>query len=110
MDRIRNLFRTLFNFFFNVDYCERCGHVIWNKNQTRCHHCDFRRRDANEKSWGLFAVGLVLPVIGSIIGIIAAIVCSKKGLNRKAKSAVGGALLGLLLWGLVAVLFALSFN
>ena len=100
MDRIRAIFRMIFRVLFNVRFCERCGGAIWHKNLTRCPHCDFRMRDADEKSWGLFALGL-LPAVGLIIGIVAAIVCRAKGKKRKAKSALVGALVGLLLVGVL---------
>lgn len=109
MDRIRAIFRIIFTTLFNVCYCERCGGAIWAKNVTRCPHCDFRMRDANEKSWGLFALGLI-PVIGFIVGIIAAIVCAAKGKSRKAKSAISGALIGLLLVAAAGTIAALAFE
>ena len=109
MDRIRAIFRIIFITLFNVRYCERCGGAIWAKNVTRCPHCDFRMRDANEKSWGLFALGLI-PVIGFIVGIIAAIVCAAKGKSRKAKSAISGALIGLLLVAIAGAIAVSAFG
>ena len=109
MDRIRAIFRIIFITLFNVRYCERCGGAIWAKNVTRCPHCDFKMRDANEKSWGLFALGLI-PVIGFIVGIIAAIVCAAKGKSRKAKSAISGALIGLLLVAIAGAIAVSAFG
>ena len=107
MDRIMWIFKNIFITLFNVRYCERCGKSIWNSNLTRCPRCDFRMRDADEKSWGLFALGLI-PVVGLISGIIASIVCSKKGYKRKAKSALSGAIWGLVLLVIAAVVIVLS--
>ena len=109
MDRIRAIFRIIFITLFNVRYCERCGGAIWAKNVTRCPHCDFKMRDANEKSWGLFALGLI-PVIGFIAGVIAAIVCAAKGKSRKAKSAISGALIGLLLVAIAGAIAVSAFG
>ena len=64
-------------------------------------------RDANEKSWGLFALGM-LPGIGIIVGIVAAIVCAIKGKTRKASSAISGVFAGLGLLAVAVVLFALG--
>ena len=102
MERIKAIFRMIFKTLFNVRFCERCGGVIWVDSITRCPHCDFRVRDADEKSWGLFALGLI-PVVGLISGIIAFFVCRSKGKKRKAKSAISGAFLGLLLTVIVGV-------
>lgn len=109
MERIRAIFRMIFVTLFNVSFCERCGGAIWHQNLTRCPHCDFRMRDADEKSRGLFALGMI-PVIGLISGIIAAIVCAAKGKKNKAKSALLGAFVGLLLLVAAAVVAALAFE
>ncbi len=102
MERIKAIFRMIFKTLFNVRFCERCGGVIWVDSITRCPHCDFRVRDADERSWGLFALGLI-PVIGLISGIIAGCVCSSRGKKRKARSAFSGAALGFALTALVGV-------
>ena len=107
MERIRAIFAYIFNVIFRVRYCERCGRSIWTKDLTRCPRCDFRMRDANEKSWGLFALSMI-PVIGVIVGIIAAIVCAIKGKPRKASSAISGVFAGLGVLAVAAVLFALG--
>ena len=109
MERIRAIFRMIFVTLFDVSYCERCGGVIWHKDLTRCPHCDFRMRDADEKSRGLFALGMI-PVVGLITGIIISIVCAARGKKRKAKSAISGALLGLLLLAIAGVIAALAFE
>ena len=64
-------------------------------------------RDADEKSWGLFALGMI-PAIGFLIGIIAAIVCAAKKKPRKAKSAISGAFAGLGILAVAGGLFALG--
>ncbi len=107
MERIKAIFRNIFRVLFNVRYCERCGGVIWTEKVTRCPHCDFRMRNADEKSWGLFALGLI-PVVGLISGIIACVVCSSRGKKRKAKSAISGAILGLVLLAVAGVAIALG--
>ena len=109
MERIRAIFRMIFITLFNVRFCERCGGAIWAKNVTRCPHCDFKMRDANEKSWGLFALGLI-PVIGFITGVIAAIVCAAKGQSRKARSALSGAFIGLLLVAAAGAIAVFAFE
>lgn len=109
MENLVWYFKEFFVKLFGICYCERCGKAIWRSEITRCPRCDFRIRNADEKCWGLFALGLI-PVIGLISGIIASIVCAKRGKKRKAKSAISGALLGLLLLVIAAVLALLAFG
>ncbi len=107
MERIKAIFRVIFKTLFNVRFCERCGGAIWAERLTRCPHCDFRMRNANEKSWGLFALGLI-PVVGLISGIIAFFVCRSRGKDRKAKSALNGAICGFLLLAAAGVALCLG--
>ena len=109
MERLFAIFKLIISALFNVSYCERCGGVIWNKNITRCPHCDFKVRGADEKSWGLFALGMI-PGVGLIAGLIAGIVCAAKGKKRKAKSAFSGMAVGILLVAAAVVLALLAFD
>ena len=97
MGYIRLLFNSIMKALFNVKFCEYCGSWL-RKDEVRCTDCGCLVRDADVKSWGLFAIALMFFPAGIVISIV----CAAKKKKKKAKSALIGTLCSLLMCAVLA--------